>query len=153
MRIDASRGTFEDIANLVPANCPISEAVRSLVAELDPDATEAANPRERIVYWATGAGQMGESFAYASPHKAHVNLGFFDGVRLPDPEGLLEGTGKILRPVRLRALPDVAKPATRALLTAARDKRRAAVNPQESLSMLWPIGSTSRLRWSRPTEM
>lgn len=41
-------------------------------------------------------------FAYINAFKAHVNLGFFYGVDLPDPEGLLEGTGKRMRHIKLR---------------------------------------------------
>jgi hypothetical protein len=121
MRIDARRGTFGDMANLVPAHRPILEAVRSLVAGLDPEATEAANPRERPVCWATGEGRTRDGFAYAMPHKAPVNPGLLDGVRLPDPAWLLEGTGKVLRHVKLRSPGDLARPAPRDLLLAARD--------------------------------
>ncbi len=41
-------------------------------------------------------------FAYVDAFKAHVNVGFFRGSELPDPEGLLEGTGKRMRHVKLR---------------------------------------------------
>ena len=33
---------------------------------------------------------------------AHVNVGFFLGATLPDPDRLLEGTGKFMRHVKLR---------------------------------------------------
>jgi hypothetical protein len=41
-------------------------------------------------------------FAYVNAFKAHVNVGFFRGADLPDPERLLEGTGKFMRHVKLR---------------------------------------------------
>ncbi|WP_237132308.1 DUF1801 domain-containing protein [Pseudohongiella sp. O18] len=41
------------------------------------------------------------AFAYVDVFKAHVNLGFFHGVELPDPDGLLVGTGKFMRHVKL----------------------------------------------------
>lgn len=41
-------------------------------------------------------------FAYVNVFKAHVNVGFFRGAELVDPEGLLEGTGKFMRHVKLR---------------------------------------------------
>lgn len=45
---------------------------------------------------------VGESaFAYVNVFKAHVNLGFFLGASLPDPDGLMEGTGKFMRHVKL----------------------------------------------------
>ena len=46
------------------------------------------------------------AFAYVNAFKAHVNVGFFRGADLSDPHGLLEGTGKFMRHVKLR--PEVA---------------------------------------------
>lgn len=42
------------------------------------------------------------AFAYVNAFKAHVNVGFFGGAELADPAGLLEGTGKYMRHVKLR---------------------------------------------------
>lgn len=42
------------------------------------------------------------AFAYVNAYKAHVNVGFFFGALLPDPAGLLEGSGKRGRHVKLR---------------------------------------------------
>ena len=50
------------------------------------------------------------AFAYVNAFKAHVNVGFFHGAELADPAGLLEGTGKYMRHVKLR--PDVDNDAT-----------------------------------------
>jgi hypothetical protein len=45
-------------------------------------------------------------FGYVNVFKAHVNVGFFHGAELPDPAGLLEGSGKRMRHVKLK--PEVA---------------------------------------------
>lgn len=42
------------------------------------------------------------AFAYVNAFKTHVNVGFFRGSELSDPQGLLEGTGKFMRHVKLR---------------------------------------------------
>lgn len=42
------------------------------------------------------------AFGYVNVFKAHVNVGFFRGAAIGDPEGLLEGTGKFMRHVKLR---------------------------------------------------
>ncbi len=42
------------------------------------------------------------AFGYVNAFKAHVNVGFFFGALLKDPAGLLEGTGKRGRHVKLR---------------------------------------------------
>ena len=41
-------------------------------------------------------------FGYVNAFKAHANVGFFHGAMLADPSGLLEGTGKRMRHVKLR---------------------------------------------------
>ena len=41
-------------------------------------------------------------FAYVGAFSAHSNIGFFHGVALEDPAGLLEGAGKRMRHVKLR---------------------------------------------------
>jgi hypothetical protein len=43
------------------------------------------------------------AFAYVNTFKGHVNVGFFYGARLDDPAGLLEGSGKRMRHVKLLA--------------------------------------------------
>ena len=42
------------------------------------------------------------AFGYVNAFKAHVNVGFFQGVALADPAGLLEGSGKFMRHAKLR---------------------------------------------------
>ena len=42
------------------------------------------------------------AFAEVSVFTAHVNVGFFLGALLPDPQGLLQGSGKFMRHVKLR---------------------------------------------------
>ena len=42
------------------------------------------------------------AFAYVNAFKDHVNVGFFNAVELDDPAGLLEGTGKRMRHVKLK---------------------------------------------------
>ncbi len=41
------------------------------------------------------------AFAYVDSFTAHVNVGFFHGAMLEDPAGLLTGSGKRMRHVRL----------------------------------------------------
>ena len=42
-------------------------------------------------------------FGYVNVFTSHVNVGFFHGASLPDPAGLLQGTGKSMRHVKLRS--------------------------------------------------
>ena len=42
------------------------------------------------------------AFAYVNVFTSHVNVGFFQGAEIADPEGLLEGAGRFMRHVKLR---------------------------------------------------
>jgi len=42
------------------------------------------------------------AFGYVDAFSAHVNVGFFHGATLDDPDRLLEGAGKRMRHVKLR---------------------------------------------------
>ncbi|HET8749061.1 MAG TPA: DUF1801 domain-containing protein [Ramlibacter sp.] len=59
------------------------------------------------------------AFAYVGAFRAHVNVGFFRGAELSDPAGLLEGTGKSMRHVKLRPERPVDHEALAALTAAA----------------------------------
>ena len=59
------------------------------------------------------------AFAYVDAFKAHVNVGFFRGAEIPDPMGLLEGTGKFMRHVKLRPERDVDATALTTLIETA----------------------------------
>jgi uncharacterized protein DUF1801 len=64
------------------------------------------------------------AFGYVNAFKAHVNVGFFNGAALDDPAGLLEGSGRTMRHVKLRWGQPANAAALRALIAAAyRDMR------------------------------
>lgn len=91
---------------------------RELVRSVMPDAHEMLRPSYRTI--AYGRGQkMADEICYISPLSSGVNLGFHFGTQLPDPSGLLKGTGKLMRHVRIQKKDDLDDPAVRALLEAA----------------------------------
>src|ERR1700748_2386156 len=58
-------------------------------------------------------------FGYVNVFASHVNVGFFRGATLPDPAGLLQGTGKFMRHVKLRAGTSIDDGALSKLIDAA----------------------------------
>ena len=65
------------------------------------------------------------AFAYVNAFKAHVNVGFFGGAELADPAGLLEGSGKYMRHVKLRPEVEIDSAALIQLIRSAyRDMKR-----------------------------
>ncbi len=74
------------------------------------------------------------AFAYVNAFRAHVNVGFFRGAELADPEGLLVGTGRFMRHVKLRPDLDVDDRALADLIDAAYAdmKRRLRQTPGQT---------------------
>lgn len=127
MEVDDRLGRFEEVLAEAGGLAPVLTALRGLVEELHPDAVETASRKEGTVTWGFPGGKMRAGYAYARAFRGHVNLGFLQGAALPDPGGLLEGTGKALRHVKLKMPEEALAPAVRALLIAARDERAAAL--------------------------
>ena len=69
------------------------------------------------------------AFAYVNAFTAHVNVGFFSGAELADPAGLLEGTGKYMRHVKLRPDRDVDAKALTELIDAAYTDMKGRLEP------------------------
>ena len=65
------------------------------------------------------------AFGYVNAFTAHVNVGFFCGAEIADPNGLLEGTGRFMRHVKLRPEREVdAAALTQLIATAYTDMKR-----------------------------
>lgn len=67
----------------------------------------------------TFTGKQGQGFIHIATYAAHVNLGFDRGTELADPQGLLHGTGKLIRHIRLSSPVDVKQPAVIHLIDQA----------------------------------
>lgn len=69
------------------------------------------------------------AFGYVNAFRRHASVGFFNGAALPDPAGLLEGSGRHMRHVKLRPGEPVDRAALLALIEAAYAdaKRRCTV--------------------------
>jgi hypothetical protein len=106
---------------LEPYNSEIREIAlkaRALILELAPDVIEQIDTSDKLVAYGYGL-KMGDTLCTIAPYKSWVNMGFYRGLELPDPAGLLTGTGKLHRHVKLKTLAEVETPALRELLLAA----------------------------------
>ena len=124
----STHGTFDDIVvSAKPALRPICESLRREIAALHKEFVEVVWPRQRIASFGVGPKKMSDHYAYIAVQTTHVNLGFYHGASLADPTGLLEGTGKKLRHLKLRDIPSTKNPPILALLCEAiADRKRHA---------------------------
>lgn len=128
MATNETHGTFSDIlAVATPRLRPVCESLRQQIASLHHDFVEVVWPKHKIASFGIGPRKMTEHYAYIAVQDSHVNLGFYHGILLPDPEGLLEGTGKKLRHIKIRDVSSGNSSAVIALLRAAiADRKRHA---------------------------
>lgn len=92
------------------------ETLRRLIASVAPEAHEI------IYHDALGYGPTDSGFDrifYVTVFAAYVNLGFFFGGFAPDPEGLLAGSGKRMRHIKIRSVQECENPAITRLLAQA----------------------------------
>ena len=81
---------------------PLVERLRSLVHSVVPEAKEEGHAGWGNITYANNG-----IFCYIAPLKDSVNLGFYKGTSLTDPQRLLRGTGKALRHVKFKGMRDI----------------------------------------------
>jgi hypothetical protein len=99
--------------------------VRALVLDVFPEGIEQFDAPAKLIGYGFDRTYKG-LVCGITLHKAHVNLMFAQGAELPDPAGLLTGTGKRARHVKVQQPGDVDRPGVRALLEAAVAMRNPA---------------------------
>ena len=113
-------GTFDEaVAEATPEIRQLAVAARELIAKVMPGVTEVPWVVQKTIGYGVGPKKMSEHFCYLAPQSKHLNLGFFYGADLDDPEELLEGTGKALRHIKLRSMDELQQTAVRKLIEQA----------------------------------
>ena len=106
---------------LAPYSPPVREltlAARALILQAFPGALELVDVPSKIIAYGRGR-KYADLVCALAPFTSHVNLMFSSGASLPDPAGLLQGTGKRARHVKLTSPADLEQPALLALLEKA----------------------------------
>ena len=125
----ARLGSFDDLLTLTEEPLrPVAVALRRIILGVHADACEVVRLGDRAATYGVGPRKMIDGYAYILPHAGWVNLGFYRGTELPDPEALLEGTGARMRHVKIRSGDDARRPAVRALVAAALAERKSAID-------------------------
>ncbi len=116
----SSEGSFEELLKHDDLKIKeIARGLRKLIFEVYPPVVEVVWEKQGISGYGSGVKKMSEQFCYIALLKNHVNLGFYYGVDLNDPTGLLEGTGKKLRHIKIRSPAELKNPELRHLIQRA----------------------------------
>lgn len=105
-RTDYGQGADDFFNSISTPLKPLARELRSLVLKAVPGASE-------VIKWGMPVYELGGSKKwFCSIYTANDYVGLqldVDGVRLDDPKGLLEGTGKKIRHVKIRSAKDIKK--------------------------------------------
>ena len=102
-----------DVRDGSPELRNVVRGLRSFVKKCVPGTNETVNA------WGIPTFGRKDPFCFFMVGKYHVTLGFHSGTSLNDPEGLLEGTGRNIRHVKLRTLDDMERKGLKNLVQAA----------------------------------
>jgi hypothetical protein len=95
-----------------------------LLLEIHPEAVIVPRLGERSISYGLGPKKNSEAYCYLIAYKTHVNLGFFHGSRL-NADDLLEGTGPLMRHLKISSAEDLQNSKVQKLIKAALKDRRA----------------------------
>jgi hypothetical protein len=95
---------------------PAVMELRTLIGSIAPSAHEIVY-HDALGYGPTEAGI--DRILYLAAFRAHINLGFFYGGFVLDPDGLLIGTGKRMRHIKITSPAGCTNPALACLLEHA----------------------------------
>jgi hypothetical protein len=93
--------------------------LREMVLTEAPQATEALFRSYAVSAAYSLTAKWTEGFCHVVVYPGHVNLGFNRGAELDDPDGLLIGSGKIIRHLKVAQREDLTRPYLRSFIRAA----------------------------------
>jgi hypothetical protein len=92
----------ENLASHTPEVQAAARALDAIIREALPDVVVRYDPGNGLLAFGRSMGMRDLLFALI-PHAGWVNLQLADGALLPNPDGLIEGTGKRIRHVKVRS--------------------------------------------------
>jgi hypothetical protein len=117
-KMKKARSAEEVLQSCPPEAQVLAAKARRLLLKLLPDAEETVDPTASVLSYGYGPGYRGMVCTLLLS-KSGVKVGFVNGAELPDPAGLLEGSGKKHKYVQLKTASDLDGPAVKHLIHAA----------------------------------
>ena len=108
------------IAKQPPAMAKLTKAVLAKLRPRFPGAVELVYDKRRsLVIGFCPDERASNAINSIAVYSKWINLYFFEGDSLPDPEGLLQGSGSMVRSIRITDASDLDRPAVKALMAEA----------------------------------
>jgi hypothetical protein len=115
---EAGARTFDEVLRPFPDTVQeLAQCTRDRVRELLPGVSEYVDTSGPYIGYGYAAGYKGQVCTIIVS-KSEVKLGLSGGASLADPDGLLEGSGKVHRYIRIQSEADLRRPAVAKLIVA-----------------------------------
>jgi hypothetical protein len=135
------------IARFSPEIAERVRAARIVLRARLPGATELAYDNYNALAIGYGPGEKTSEAVFSlAIYPRNVLLYFLPGVGLPDPEGLLQGEGKVGRYVCLKDVALLDEPAVIALIDTALDRAKRPLPPSGGRTIIKSISARQRPR-------
>ena len=119
------------IAKFAPETAALIRGARKKMRERLPQALELVYDNYNFFVIGYGPSEKASEaiFSLAAQAKG-VSLCFLQGAGLPDPKGLLRGSGNLVRNIRLESAATLDRPDVRALMKAALERAKSPIHPK-----------------------
>jgi hypothetical protein len=116
----ASKDLDAIIARRSPEMAKLTKAVLAKLRPRFPGAVEMVYDKKNSLVIGFGPDERPSNVINSiAVYTNWINLYFFEGDTLPDPDGLLQGTGTMVRHIRVTSAADLDRPAVKALMAEA----------------------------------
>jgi hypothetical protein len=112
----------ENLAAHTPEVQAAARALEALIRSGLPDVVVTYDPGNGLLAFGRSM-QMRDLLFALIPHAGWVNLQLADGALLPNEDGLIEGTGKRIRHVKVRTMSASAEPRLREIIRSQLERR------------------------------
>jgi hypothetical protein len=122
--------TRDPIQRLSPEMAKLTTAVLRKMRTQLPGAVEMVYDKANSLVIGFGPDDRASNVINSiAVYRNWINLYFFEGDTLPDPDGLLQGSGSTVRNIRITASTDLDRPAVKKLIAEARKRADPPLNP------------------------
>lgn len=139
------RRLLDSLAPYDPHIANLALALREVVLEEAPEAIESLVDGYAVAIGFSFTGKpLKDGFCHVVAYPNRVNLGFNRGALLADPDGALDGSGKLIRHIRIENHEDLDRPLVRRFLRAAIQKVASPSHPATTAKKSKPAAKRTR---------
>ena len=119
------------VAKFTPEGATLIRAARTKMRARLPQAVELVYDNYNFFVIGYGPSERASEAIFSlAAHAKGVALCFLHGAGLPDPKGLLRGSGNVVRNLRLESAATLDRPEVRALMKMALERANSPLDPE-----------------------